>query len=105
MTNIPFSSIEKTEADRILANISNIRNAKPELFSFFDDDVDTNVYVIYLQQVEVPMSIRVITERLKNGYYPSDKSLIFDIRAISKDSAQFNTESSHITHLADNLVD
>lgn len=66
MPEIPFATLEKSEANKIIESINKVRKMKPELFDLFEEDVNLEDYPHYLLNVEVPMCISTIVSRLKS---------------------------------------
>lgn len=50
------------------------------------------------------MCVQTIVQRIKNGYYNSMKSVIFDLKLITKASSSFSGPDHEVTLAADELV-
>ena len=87
---IPFNVLDQKDSEKVLESIDILRISHDELFKLFEENVNLEEYPLYLKSVEVPMCLELIVSRIKQGYYSSMKSVIFDLKLIQKASSSFN---------------
>lgn len=101
---IPFVSMSESSSKKVIESIELLRISHGELFKLFEENVNLEEYPQYLKSVEVPICIETIVSRLKQGYYTSLKSVIFDLKLITKASASFSGAEHEVTLAAEELV-
>ncbi len=83
---LPYDHIDEGITKKIIANIQSLKLAKPQLFKFFQHEVDTKRYPDYNTFVPVSICVDTIEKRLRNKYYTGFESLRFDIILILANS-------------------
>ncbi|KAJ3037195.1 hypothetical protein HDV00_002006 [Rhizophlyctis rosea] len=91
------------ETNEIVTIIENFRDDPAN--SIFIADTTTHGRSQHLGTVAYPVSWAILEERLKKGYYWSNKSVAFDLRAMANNAKQLHPEDESICTAADTLLD
>jgi hypothetical protein len=106
---IPEKSFEAPKAPSLTSEekraVSHLLRAIESTPSFleFTRSVDTARYSDYFARIEIPMDINRIKQRLRDDYYASTLSVLFDVRLIRENCIKYNGPDADIGFLAFDL--
>lgn len=96
------TDVGKTLLNMFLKSISKCINC--DEYSAFIEEVSKKEYPLYDEIIPVPSYLKLIEKRLKNSYYLSKESLMFDLDLILTNCISFNGTDNYLTDLADKMI-
>eukprot|EP01033_Poteriospumella_lacustris_P013296 gene13297-9524_t len=90
-------SLAPTDCARIADDISQLMETHPVEYSAFEYEPDPELYPDYSVSVPLPMTLNLVVQRLRNGYYRQMVALEHDIQLIVNNCRVFNVDDAPIT--------
>lgn len=100
----PTSYLQEEQANQINELIDVMRQNRKQQNEIFGVPVDIKLWKNYLLYVQVPIDLSLIQDRIKNLYYRSERSLLFDIELVRSNAYKFNEPQSVVCQQAEVLI-
>ncbi|KRX10943.1 WD40-repeat-containing domain [Pseudocohnilembus persalinus] len=94
------NAFNSEEVKSILDLLNSFKKHRNEVYTTFEEKVDTKLYSDYEQVIQVPMEVSTFFNRIYNYYYRTREQALHDIDLIRSNAQEYNDEQSEIYDMA-----